>query len=129
MNNQFRSHLATARGLGSGSNGTWHWIEQRITAVILVVFVLWLLYFCAAIFGGNPSVPNSIAIIQKPYNAIMLMIFTIATYYHAYLGIQVVIEDYVSCRMKASFLMIFCKLFSFATVIAVIVAILHIMNI
>jgi len=38
------------------------------------------------------------ATLAKPYNAILFAIFVLALFWHAKLGIQVVIEDYVHTR-------------------------------
>ena len=41
---------------------------------------------------------HAIALIREPINAILLAAFVIAMFWHAKLGIQVVIEDYVHTR-------------------------------
>ena len=92
--NSFRSPLGKVRGLGSAKNGTGHWIAQRFTAVILILTVALLFYkfmthvvlgnFDSAAHWLNSSLSGSIAIL-----------FLIACFYHAALGLQVIIEDYV----------------------------------
>jgi succinate dehydrogenase / fumarate reductase membrane anchor subunit len=87
-----RSELGRARGLGSAKNGTHHWWGQRVTAIALVPLVLW---FVASIIGmaGAPLVALK-AWIASPVVAVLLLALVVATFQHARLGLQVVIEDY-----------------------------------
>lgn len=88
-----RSALGRARGLGSAKEGVSHWWAQRVTAVALVPLALWLAYSIARLsFAGHAAVTAWIA---EPWVAIALVLTLFATFYHAKLGLQVVIEDYV----------------------------------
>ena len=91
-----RTPLARARGLGSGKTGTSHFWYQRVTAVALMLLVPWLVWMLAGMAGGD--VESVRATIARPWNAILLAAFSVAMFWHAKLGIQVVIEDYVHTR-------------------------------
>ena len=91
-----RTPLARARGLGSGKTGTEHFWVQRVTAIALALLVPWLLYLLISMAGHDAT--HAIALIREPVNAILLAAFAIAMFWHAKLGIQVVIEDYVHQR-------------------------------
>ena len=92
----FRNPLQRARGLGSGKSGTGHFWWQRVTAVFLVPLVAWLLGLMMSFVGADiASVQVAIA---RPWNAIALSLFAILLFWHAKLGVQVVIEDYVHNR-------------------------------
>jgi succinate dehydrogenase / fumarate reductase membrane anchor subunit len=63
---------------------------------------------------------------KKPINAVLLMIFILALFHHTQLGIQVVIEDYVSsegqkltCIILVKFLALFAGLASILAVLTV----------
>jgi succinate dehydrogenase / fumarate reductase membrane anchor subunit len=92
----FRTPLKRARGLGSGKTGTGHWWWQRVTAVLLVVLVPWLVGLLVSLVGVDAQ--SARAIIAKPWNGILLAAFVIGAFWHAKLGMQVVIEDYVHTR-------------------------------
>jgi succinate dehydrogenase / fumarate reductase, membrane anchor subunit len=92
----FRTPLKVARGLGSGKTGTGHWWWQRITAVLLVVLVPWLVGLLVSLIGADLDAAR--ISIARPWNAIPLAAFVIAAFWHAKLGMQVVIEDYVHVR-------------------------------
>ena len=93
----FRTPLKRARGLGSGKDGTGHWWWQRVTAVVLVVLVAWLVGLLVSLVGAD--LMQARATIARPWNAIMLALLVVAMFWHAKLGLQVIIEDYVHERL------------------------------
>jgi succinate dehydrogenase / fumarate reductase, membrane anchor subunit len=88
-----RSDLARVRGLGSAKNGTAHWWAQRLTALALVPLTLWFAASVVALAGADLATVR--AWIAQPISAVLLVILIAATFHHAQLGMQVVIEDYV----------------------------------
>ena len=93
---ELRTPLKRARGLGSGKSGTGHWWWQRLTAVALVLLTAWLVGLLVSLVGADLATAR--ATIARPWNAIALAALVIAMFWHAKLGIQVVIEDYVHTR-------------------------------
>ena len=93
---EFRTPLKRARRLGSGKTGTSHFWWQRVTAVALALLVAWLIGLVISLAGADvDAVRTSLA---RPWNAIPMAALVIAMFWHAKLGIQVVIEDYVHTR-------------------------------
>jgi len=88
-----RTPIARVRGLGSARQGTHHWWQQRLTALILVPLTLWLVISLVSISAGDHAVVTQW--MHRPLNAVFLILFIVAIFHHAQLGIQVVIEDYV----------------------------------
>ncbi|HKV96691.1 MAG TPA: succinate dehydrogenase, hydrophobic membrane anchor protein [Gammaproteobacteria bacterium] len=89
----YRTPLARARGLGSAKDGTTHWVVQRITAVALVPLSLWFVVSILMLMHADyVAVVNWM---HAPWNAILLVLLVLTMYWHAYLGLQVVVEDYV----------------------------------
>jgi len=89
----YRTPIAKARGLGSAKAGTAHWWMQRVTAAALIPLSLWWLAFIAHLL--NSPYPQTVAWLSEPLNSVLMMAWIIAVFYHAGLGLQVVIEDYV----------------------------------
>ncbi len=88
-----RTPLARAKGLGAAKEGVGHWWHQRLTAVALVPLTVW---FCLAV-ASLPGADHAalVAWIAAPVNAVLLVTLVIVTLYHGYLGVQVIMEDYV----------------------------------
>ena len=88
-----RNPIARAKGHGSAKEGVHHWYAQRASAVLLIFLVAWLLYSVLSLAGGGFEASR--AFISDPVNAALLGLMLIVVLYHAMLGLQVVIEDYV----------------------------------
>ena len=88
-----RNPIARARGHGSAKEGVHHWYAQRASAVLLVFLVAWLIYGVLSLAGGGYEASK--AFIANPVNASLLGLLLVVVLYHAMLGLQVVIEDYV----------------------------------
>lgn len=93
---RFRTPLKRARGLGSGKSGTGHFWWQRVTAIFMIPLVAWLLGLLVSFVGADLATVQ--LAIARPWNAIALSLFAILLFWHAKLGVQVVIEDYVHVR-------------------------------
>ena len=92
----YRTPLKRARGLGSAKAGVGHWWWQRVTAVLLALLVPWLVGVLVSLVGADHAA--AMRAVARPGNAIVLAAFAIAAFWHAKLGVQVVIEDYVHTR-------------------------------
>ena len=88
-----RSPLGRVLGLGTAKDGTSHWWGQRVSGVALAVLGLWFAWSVATISGF--SYAESVAFISRPVNSLLLLLLSVTMAYHSYLGVQVVIEDYV----------------------------------
>jgi succinate dehydrogenase / fumarate reductase membrane anchor subunit len=88
-----RSPLARVRGLGATGEGTSHWWAQRLTALALVPLTLWFAAALATLAGADHAAVSAWA--GSPVVAGLLVLLVVTTFYHSYLGLQVVIEDYV----------------------------------
>ena len=117
-----RSPLGRALGLGSAKEGVEHWLLQRVTAVALVPLVLWFVTAVIGLIGADLDTVQDW--VGRPLPAICLVLLLIATFYHASLGLQVVIEDYVHAELARVSLVIIVRLACIAFAIAGIVAVL-----
>ena len=121
-NSRLRNPLKTARGLGSAKDGTHHFIVQRITAIALVFLGLYVLGL--VVFNAGADYATVRAAVANPFNATVLVAFLVAMFWHAQLGLQVIVEDYVHTPglAVASQLVIrfICALAAIASVLAVI---------
>lgn len=88
-----RSPLGRARGLGSAKSGVHHFWMQRLTALALIPLTLWFVFSVAQLAGGHYEAVRWW--VSHPSVAVTLVIFLAVSFYHAALGVQVVVEDYV----------------------------------
>jgi succinate dehydrogenase / fumarate reductase membrane anchor subunit len=80
-------------GLGAAKGAGEHWWAQRLTAVALVPLGLW--FAIALLRLPDFEYATVIAWVQRPVVSILLILTVLAVGYHSYLGVQVVVEDYV----------------------------------
>lgn len=118
-----RSKLSRAKGLGPAHHGVSHWWVQRVTAVALVPLSLWFLAgLLSAMLSSDASALA--AWLSSPLNALLLALLLIAMFWHAKLGLQVVIEDYVHAPARKYTLLLannfLCFLFAAAGLMAII---------
>jgi succinate dehydrogenase / fumarate reductase, membrane anchor subunit len=121
---KLRAPLATARGLGSAKEGTHHFWNQRLTAIVLVPMTLWIMV--SLVRMTNVDYATVTQWIAAPLNAVLLLIFLLALFYHALLGVQIVIEDYIhsewqkiACLILVKFTILLTGLTSVLAVIKV----------
>jgi succinate dehydrogenase membrane anchor subunit len=90
---QLRTPIAQIRGLGSAREGVGHWKMQRLTAVANLLLVLWFLITAVSLAGAGYD--ETRAWLASPMSASFMLLLIASVFYHAKLGVQVVIEDYV----------------------------------
>lgn len=124
MSRDLRNPLQRARGLGSAKEGVGHWWNQRLTAIALVFLMLWFVVLVLGLLGHDYQAVR--ASIARPWNAVLMVAFIVAAFWHAVLGLQVVIEDYVHTRWLEVTSMVVIKLLAVAGVISGVFAVLRI---
>ena len=78
----------------TSEKGSRHWWLQRISALVLIPLTLWFVF---AILGHiDDSHRAATQWIAQPGVAIALVVYLIFLFFHTQLGLQVIIEDYVS---------------------------------
>jgi succinate dehydrogenase / fumarate reductase membrane anchor subunit len=113
--------LARARGLGSAKSGLAHWRSQRVTAVALALLLPWFAWFALGLLQGDWLIAREA--VARPHNALLLAAFCLSALWHAQLGLQVVIEDYVHGPAREIVLQLAVK---FLFVLAALLALLSI---
>jgi len=121
---RLRSPVGRAIGLGSAKEGVEHWWLQRVTAVALVPLTLW--FVIAVVRLSSADIDTVRDWVGRPLPAILLVLLLIATFWHASLGVQVVIEDYVHTDLAKLGLLIVMRLACFALAVAGVIAVLGI---
>jgi succinate dehydrogenase / fumarate reductase, membrane anchor subunit len=99
-----RSPLGQVLGTGSAKDGTAHWWAQRLSAVALIPLTLWFLFSLLLLPELDyVTVRTWLAVPMSGFLAVLLV--AVLTY-HAYLGTNVVVEDYVHAHAAKLFLLL-----------------------
>lgn len=98
-----RSPLSKVKGLGSAKDGTHHFWHQRLTSLLLIPLVLWLGFSLAAMPLEHVAL---LEWIRQPFVTVALLLLIFAVFYHAKLGLQVVIEDYVGTHSQRTLMLL-----------------------
>jgi succinate dehydrogenase / fumarate reductase membrane anchor subunit len=85
--------IGRVRGLGSAKTGPHHWLVQRFTAIGNLLLVLWL--GVSLLLLPDLSYASVADWIARPVPATAMALLVITTFWHARLGMQVMLEDYV----------------------------------
>lgn len=116
-----KTPIGRAKGLGSAKEGVEHWWMQRITAIALVPLTFWFVISLIAHLGDDYGAFREW--LSGPFTAATLVLTLFAAFYHAALGLQVVIEDYVHHEgLKVASIVVAkfaCILFGTASVLSV----------
>ncbi|MGH1377445.1 MAG: succinate dehydrogenase, hydrophobic membrane anchor protein [Alphaproteobacteria bacterium] len=121
---EFVAPLKTAKGSGSAHEGAEHWMHQKITAIAQIPLVLWLVYSIIGLQGA--SYAEFTTWMGQPINAILMIILISSVMLHAKLGVQVVVEDYISCGCLKMAKLIGQKIFFYGMAVACIFSVLKI---
>ena len=119
-----RNPLANAHNHGAAGDGVGHWWAQRFSAILLIGLTAWLVIALAALTGASHA--EAVAWLGRPFNAAMAVLFVVTSFYHARLGLQVVIEDYVHQRVAEVALQLLVKV---AAIVGGLVAVLAILTV
>ena len=85
--------IGQVRGLGSAHGGAHHWLQQRFTAIGNLALMLFLAFSLSLLPDYSYGTVAGWAAQTLPATALALLI--ISVFWHARLGLQVLIEDYV----------------------------------
>ena len=118
----YRTPIAKVRGLGAARSGLHHWKMQRLTAISNLLLVLWFVFSAMALSGSDYAQVR--AWLASPVTASLMVLLIISTFYHARLGLQVVVEDYVHHEGARIASLVAIALVLFALAVACIVAVL-----
>ncbi|MFZ9394807.1 MAG: succinate dehydrogenase, hydrophobic membrane anchor protein [Erythrobacter sp.] len=85
--------IGKVRGLGSAHEGAHHWLLQRFTAIGNLVLTVWL----AGSILWLPDLSHGTVSqwLAQPVPATAMVLLVVSAFWHARLGLQVLVEDYV----------------------------------
>ena len=124
MQNKLVSPIAKAKGLGSAHHGAEHKLLHDITTLMNIPLVGWIIYSIYSL--RNATYEEFMMWMAHPVSIIALILFVIVALKHFALELQVVYEDYISCKCLRMIKVVGMKIFFLALGITTIVSILKI---
>ena len=113
---QFRTETKRVKGLGTAKHGFSHWWMQRLSAVLMIPLGIW---FVVSLMTMESLSPDALMQwLHNPIPAVLMALWVITVVYHATLGLQVIIEDYVHGKAMALTLLTLIKFAMFAMIVA-----------
>lgn len=106
-----RSPIGRARGLGSAKQGSGHSAAQQLSAMALIPLTLWFVISVISLAGADYQTFRHW--LGTPGNATLMVLLVFTVFYHAQLGLRVVVDDYVHDEKVKSFTLVAIK---FATI-------------
>jgi succinate dehydrogenase / fumarate reductase membrane anchor subunit len=88
-----RTPLGRVRHLGSAHHGTRVFWHQRLTAVGNVPLTIAVVVIIVGLLGRNHAAV--VQILGSSFVAITMLLFIVTSAYHMWIGMQVIVEDYV----------------------------------
>jgi succinate dehydrogenase / fumarate reductase membrane anchor subunit len=88
-----RTPLRRVRHLGSARAGTHHFWHQRLTSVAGIFLTIAFLVIVINVMGRNHAA--AVQILGSPLVAVTMLLFVLNMTYHMWLGMQVIVEDYI----------------------------------
>ncbi len=117
-----RTPLGRVRHLGSAHHGTRQFWHQRLTSVANVPLTIAMVVIVMSMLGRNHAAV--VQILGSTLVSITLLLFVVAGIYHMWLGMQVIIEDYVHHENWKFLTLMANTFFSFTVGLAAVYAIL-----
>jgi succinate dehydrogenase / fumarate reductase membrane anchor subunit len=117
-----RTPLGRVRGLGSAKSGTGHFWLQRVTSVAGIPLTVGFIVIVATLIGRNHAA--TVQILGSPLVALTMILFVATIVYHMWLGMQIIIEDYVNDALLKAIMAMGNTFFSCVVALASIFAIL-----
>ncbi len=77
-------------------SGVQHWRWQRLSAIVLFVVMAYLVFVVSKL--GTLDYAQAVALVTAPVNLLGLACLVVVGLFHASLGLEVVIEDYVPLK-------------------------------
>jgi len=124
---EIKTDLGRVRGMGSAHSGVQHWWMVKITAVALIPLTVWFLcsFVCGVVMQGG-TFAASLDWIQKPYHSFPLVLLLIVNFYHAEIGGQEIILDYVHKRGPQVAALLLYKFFCYGLMALSVYSVLYI---
>jgi len=100
----------------SAKHGAGEWLAERGTSVVLIPLVLWALFSGIGLSGKGYDA--ALAFVHVPLNAGLISLLFLVSGWHMFMGLKVIIDDYIGKPGTRGLLNLVNLVFCLAVVIA-----------
>jgi len=100
-----------------GSHGSPDWYLQRLSAVVLLFLSPAVLWLVVTIAHGNVDQATMQHWLAMPLVQLAHTLFAIAVLWHGYLGVKIIMEDYIHASGWRAAMLAMLQLIAFATLV------------
>lgn len=119
-----KSPASRVQAQTSTRQGAQTWLLERATSVALLPLSLW--FILAAVGLSGASYEEVRAWLAGPFNTTAMLLFVVALFWHAQLGVRVIIEDYVHHELSKIVSLMLVNFAALALGLACVVAVLKV---
>jgi len=101
-----RTPLARVLNQGAAHDGVGHWVAERVTALALAPLSIWLLV--ALLSLPRSDYASISAWVASGWNPVWLSLTVLLAAWHSWLGVQMVVEDYVHSVLTKTLTLLLC---------------------
>jgi succinate dehydrogenase / fumarate reductase membrane anchor subunit len=116
--------IARVRGLGSAKEGVAHFKKIRVTSIASTFLTLWFVWSAVSLSGAGYA--EVTAWLGSTLNATLMILFIVVNFWHAQLGVQTIIEDYVHQKLIKTVSLIALAFAAYGFAAASVVAVLKV---
>ena len=100
----------------SEHHGVNTWLAERLTSVVLAVLTIWVVISAVHLAGGGYEA--AVAFVKVPLNAGLIGLTILFAVWHMYMGLRMVVEDYVDKSEGLGFYMFLIFILSLVLLVA-----------
>jgi succinate dehydrogenase / fumarate reductase membrane anchor subunit len=88
-----KTPLGRVRGLGPSGEGAEHWWDERLSSIAAFLLTIWFIVSLLRL----PAIDHGTIgeWLSQPLVAVPMLLLIVTAFWHARMGLQVIVEDYV----------------------------------
>jgi succinate dehydrogenase / fumarate reductase membrane anchor subunit len=114
---------ARVQGHGSAAEGAGHWWQERVLSLATLLLWIWLGVSLLRLPGYDHAMISDW--LSSPLAAVPMLLLVVATFWHARMGLQVIVDDYVH---EDSSRLVWSVVLNFAAILAAAFAVFAILR-
>lgn len=116
MSDSYLNERSARDWKSSAKHGAGEWLAERGTSLALIPLVLWAVFSGIGLAGQGQEA--ALSFVRAPLNAALIAILFLVSGWHMFMGLKVIIDDYVAKPGTRGLLNLVNLLFTLGVVVA-----------